>query len=153
MPEFQGLPRAALVAISRVSGDTYREIEGAELVAELARMGHEPEGPALVNLMFQLKDAGYMDFAAVGGMDPANLDLIRLGERGRQEVEGWPKASGVSAADVEALIRSFEEYANDPHVPEQQRRRAGAIASAGRDLGIDVAGSVIASWLRAIGIA
>jgi hypothetical protein len=89
--QFQGLPRAVLVAISHVSGDTYREIEGSELVAELARMGHEPDGPALVNLMFQLKDAGYMDFAAVGGMDPANLDLIRLGERGRQEVEGWPR--------------------------------------------------------------
>jgi hypothetical protein len=142
-----------LVAISHVSGDTYREIEGSELVAELARMGYEPDGPALVNLMFQLKDAGYMDFAAVGGMDPANLDLIRLGERGRQEVEGWPRESGVSAADVEALIRAFEAHARDPDVPEPERDKARAVASAGRDLGIDVAGSVIASWLRTIGVA
>jgi hypothetical protein len=153
MPQFQGLPRAVLVAISRASGDAYREIDGEELVAELARMGHEPEGVGLYNLLFRLREGGFVEFAAASGMDPRKIELIRLGVPGRQEVEGCPRESGVSAADVEALIRAFEAHARDPDVPEPERDKARAVASAGRDLGIDVAGSVIASWLRTIGVA
>jgi hypothetical protein len=153
VPQFQGLPRAVLVAISRVSGETYREINGNELMAELARMGHEPEPEALRNLLFHLKDDGsYVWFEAVGGLDPRNLELIRLGERGRQQVEGWPTPSGVSVADVEALIRAFEEHANDPDVPEPERRKAAAVASYVRDLSVEVAGSILPAWLRAIGL-
>lgn len=54
MAQFSGLPRAVLVAISNVSGETYREINGTELMAELARMGHEPKPEALSNLLNEL---------------------------------------------------------------------------------------------------
>lgn len=152
MPEFQGLPRAVLMAISRASGETYRDIDGAELMAELGRMGHEPDPIGLHNLMFRLRDSGYVEFHAAFGNDPAGLALIRLGEAGRQEVEGWPRSPGVSAADVDALIAAFEAHANNPDVPESERRTASTAASAARDLGVDVAGGVITSWLRSIGI-
>jgi DNA-binding PadR family transcriptional regulator len=152
MPQFSGLPRAVLVAISNVSGETYREINGTELMAELARMGHEPEPEALSNLLNELKDAGFVWFEAVGGLDPRRLDLIRLAEGGRQEVEAWPKPGAVSAADVEALIRAFEDHADNPEVPEPERRTARAAASYVRDLSVDVAGSILSVWLRSIGI-
>jgi len=80
------------------------------------------------------------------------VELVRLGVPGRQEVEGWPRESGVSAADVEALIRAFEAQVGNPSVPEPERDKARAVANAGRDLGIDVAGGVITDWLRSIGI-
>jgi hypothetical protein len=153
MPQFQGLPRAVLVAISKVSGDTYREINGNELMAELARMGYEPAPEALNGLLTRLKDdGGFVWFESVSGLDPGRLDLIRLGERGRQEVEGWPKPGEVSTADVEALIGAFEERANDPDVPEPERRNAAAVVSYLRDLSVDVAGSIVSAWLRGIGV-
>jgi hypothetical protein len=153
MPQFQGLPRAVLVAISSVSGETYREINGDELMAELARMGHKPEPEALSNLLFRLRDdGGYVWFEAVGGLDPRNLHLIRLGERGRQQVEGWPTPGGIAMADVEALIRAFEEHARNPDVPEPERRKARAVASYIRDLSVEVAGSILPAWLRTIGL-
>lgn len=152
MTDFQGLPRAVLVAISRASGDMYRDIDGEELVRELAQAGHEPESIALYNLMFQLRDAGFLAFSAGGGMDIENFGLIRLDTLGRQEVEGWPTSARVSAGDVEALIRAFEAHAQNPDAPSQDRQKAGQAASAARDLGVEVTGSIVASWLRGIGI-
>ena len=152
VPQFQDLPRAVLVAISRASGDQFRDVEGDELVAELERMGHTPEPIALYNLMFRLRDDGFVDFRSAMGMDPRGFNLIRLGERGRQEVDGWPTPGRISTADVEALISAFEQYADDPSRPEPERRKASAIASAGRDLSIDVAGSILTAWLRSIGL-
>jgi hypothetical protein len=58
----------------------------------------------------------------------------------------------VSAADVEALIRAFEDHADNPEVPEPERRTARAAASYVRDLSVDVAGSILSVWLRSIGI-
>lgn len=152
MPQFQDLARPVLVAISDLAGDQYREVEGPELMAELERRGHEVEPIALLNLMSRLKEDSYVTFYAAFGMDPKALNLIRLAERGRQEVENWPRPGALSAHDLEALFRAFEEQANDPDLSEADRSRARSIASAGRDLTVEVSGSVIASWLRSIGI-
>jgi hypothetical protein len=38
--------------------ESYNYIDGRELIAELANMGHEPEPMALRNLMFALRDVG-----------------------------------------------------------------------------------------------
>ena len=151
MPQFEDA-RAVLVAISNLSGDQYRAVAGHELVPELRRQGHQPDPIAVRNLMGLLSDDGYVTFRAALGSGPEALSFIRLADRGRQEVEGWPKPGAISAADIEALIRAFEEHSKDPDVPEAERRNAGAIASAGSDLSVDVVGSVIASWLRSIGI-
>jgi hypothetical protein len=99
-----------------------------------------------------LKDAEYIQFAASGEMDPRKFELMRLGEPGRQEVEEWPKAGGVSAADVEALIRAFQEHADDPDVSESERRKARAVADYVRDLSVEAAGSILPAWLRSIGV-
>jgi DNA-binding PadR family transcriptional regulator len=151
MPGFE-FPRAVLMAISNLSGDTYRDVDGTELMPELERIGHERSPDAVRNLLDRLKEDHYVDFYAAMGGSPDALSFIRLAEKGRQEVQGWPKASGISAADVEALLRAFETYANDPSTPEPERRKAGVIASTGRDLGVEVAGSVITSWLRSLGV-
>ena len=83
------LARAVLVAISNLSGDRYRDVEGDELVAELRRQGHQPDLIAVRNLMERLRDDGYVTFSAAFGIGP-KPSLIRLADRGRQEVEGWP---------------------------------------------------------------
>lgn len=122
-------------------------------MAELARAGHQADPDSLYNLMFRLRDDGYLEFTAtMGGGGAESLDLIRLGSLGRQEVQGWPRPTGVSEADAEALIRALEAYANNPEVPADERQKAGAAATAARDLGVEVAGGVIGSWLRSIGL-
>jgi hypothetical protein len=142
-----------LVAISNLSGESYRDVEGTELLSELARMGHEPDPVALHNLMFRLRDdGGYVTFHASWSSDPAGLTLIRLGEAGRQEVEGWPKSAGISSAEIEVLLRAFQERADDPNVPEPERGKAATAATALRDVGVEATGSVVASWLRSMGI-
>ena len=90
LAQFQDLPRAVLVAISNLSGDRYRDVEGDELVAELRRQGHQPDPIAVRNLMERLRDDGYVTFSAAFGIGPKALSLIRLADRGRHEVEGWP---------------------------------------------------------------
>ena len=153
MPQFQGLPRAVLVAISSLSGDDCRDVNGSELKAELARNGYDPDPQGLYNLMFRLRDdGGYVDFHGAGFGDIEACDLIRLGEAGRQEVEGWPRSGRVSPADVEALLRAFEEKANDQDAPKSDRDKAKSAARALRDVGVEVTGNVIASWLRALGV-
>jgi hypothetical protein len=153
MPQFQGLPRAVLVAISTLSGDQYREVDGKELRAELARNGYDPDSVGLYNLMFRLRDdGGYVEFHGAGFGDIEACDLIRLGEAGRQEVEGWPRSGEMAGADVEALLQAFEERANDQDSPEAERDKASRAATALRDVGVEVTGNVIASWLRALGI-
>jgi DNA-binding PadR family transcriptional regulator len=104
-PQFQGLPRAVLVAISRATGESYEDINGRELIDELARMGHHPESTHLYNLMFRLRDdGGYVSFRAAMGQTAESLHFIRLAEAGRQEVEGWPRASGVWKAASLRLV-------------------------------------------------
>lgn len=127
-------------------------MEGAELAAELSRMGYEPDPMALYNLLFRLRDdGGYVSFyAAAGGVEA--ISFIRLGEAGRQEVEGWPRSSSISTADAEALLRAFEERANDEAASDAERSRVDTAAEALRDVGVEVTGSVITSWLRTIGI-
>jgi hypothetical protein len=152
MPEFQGLPRAVLVAISRASGESYKDIDGRELMAELASMGHEPEPTALRDLMFRLRDDGFVEMRASGfGAGPEGMALIRLGLRGRQEVEGWPTGVGPSPADIQALIAVLLEQADDPDVPEPQRGKLRAAGEALRDVGVEVTGNVVTTWLRSLG--
>jgi hypothetical protein len=68
MPTFQGLPRAVLHAISKASGESYRDVTGEELIAELKQLGYEPDDVTLYNLMFRLRDDGdYVSFSPSGG--------------------------------------------------------------------------------------
>lgn len=151
MPEFSGLPRAIVLSISRLSGDEYRDVEGEELKAELSRRGFEPKRSTLVNVMHQLRNAGYLDCTFVGG-NPG-VDLIRLEHRGRQEVEGWPILAGQPTAnDVEALLENLLARSEDPALPEPERGKARAAASALKDLGINVTGQIIGAWLKHIGV-
>jgi hypothetical protein len=114
-------------------------------------MGHHPESTELRNLMFRLRDdGGYVSFSAAMGTTAEALHHIRLAGPGRQEVEGWPKASGVSAADTEALLAVLDARADDPDVPEPPRKWR-AMASAIRDVGVGTASSALWAWLRSIG--
>lgn len=154
MPTFQGLPRAVLQAISNVSGESYRDVDGTELVAELASLGFEPDHITLYNLMFRLRDnGGYLEFYAGGGMELTNMGLIRLCEPGRQEIEGWPVTPGaVSGADIETLLSVLEARSEDADVPEPERRKATAALGALRELGVQVTGEIVTAWLRRLGV-
>ncbi len=148
MPVFSELARPILLAISNASGESYSFIEGDQLIAELKSLGHEPDDNTLRNLMRELKLAGYLDFYA----GPTYLAHIRLEDRGRQEVQGWPTTAGVSSGDVEALLAVIQARSEDPALPEPERSKAGAVLAALRDLGTQVTSEVVAAWLRSQGI-
>ena len=154
MPTFQGLPRAVLQAISNVSGESYSDIDGSQLIDELGRLGFAPDDVALYNLMFRLRDdGGYLEFSAHGYGEPASMGLIRLAEPGRQEVEGWPVTPGaVSEADIATLLQVLQDRSEDSGVPEPERRKAMVALAALRDLGVQVTGEVVTAWLRHLGV-
>lgn len=151
MPEFGGLPRATLLSISHLSGEDYQDVAGDELMAELSRRGFQATMPQLIRLMHQLQDAGYVRCTFAGGY--SGMDLIGLEHLGRQEVEGWPVAAGQpTGGDVEALVDALLARSEDATVPEPERGKARAAASALRDLGVSVTGEVIAAWLKHLGV-
>jgi hypothetical protein len=144
------MPRAVLRAIARASGDSYRFIDGPELVDELAKAGVPLDDIALYNLMFRLRDDGdYVEFYATGGMEVAKWANIKLAGAGRQEVEGWPSEPGKpTGADVEALLTALDERADDAATSARERNKARVAAGALRDLG---AKSALASQIRLTG--
>lgn len=92
MSKFQDLSRAVLIAISTLSSDDYRDVDGAELIAELSRNGHDPDPVSLYNLLFRLRDDGGLITFNAEGDGVKDWNLIRLSEAGRQKVEGWPSS-------------------------------------------------------------
>jgi hypothetical protein len=154
MPSFQGLPRAILVAISNVSGESMGDIEGDELIAELAQMGYEPDPVALYNTLRALRDdGGFVSYHVAGGGPNSTYGLMRLELPGRQEVEGWPASPGApSSADIEELLRVLEARADDPSLPEPDRARSRAALVALRDLGVQVTAEVVAAWFKHLGL-
>ena len=131
-------------------GDTYRDIDGDELKAELSRRDFDPDTSTLVDAMHALQDAGYLSCNFLGG---GGIAHIRLEHAGRQEVEGWPTSPGsLSATDVEALVAALQARSNDPTVAETERSKARAAAGALKDLGLSVTGEVIAAWLKHLGV-
>jgi len=151
-PRFGGLPRAILLSVSALSGDLYRDVGGDELMAEVSHRGFQPPMRALLDLMHQLQDAGYLSCMFLGGR--SGVEMIRLEHRGRQEVEGWPVSPGQpSASDVQALVDGLLARSVDPAVPEPERGKARVAATAVKDLGVSVAGQVIFAWLKQAGVA
>ena len=122
-------------------------LNSADLTTELSERGYDLKGRTLVNVMHQLKRAGYLDCTATGG----DIALVRLEQRGRQEVEGWPTSPG-SAADVQALLEILVERGQDLALPEPERSKARAAAGAFRELGVSVAAEVIGAWLKRQGV-
>jgi hypothetical protein len=84
-------PRAVLLAIAELSGDTYRDVDGQELIAELERQGVDIPRIGLYNLMHRLKSTGYISWAGGAGMQVERMALIRLDALGRREAESWPR--------------------------------------------------------------
>ncbi len=154
MPSDFSRPRAVLRTIADLSGDSYRDVDGKQLIAALADQGTEVAGIGLYNLMHRLRDDGYLTFAGGAGMSVERMQLIRLDARGRQEVEGWPTIPGtLPAADVEALIATLDARADDESTDEDERSKLRALASTLRDLGVSVSGPLLVAWFKSIGVA
>jgi hypothetical protein len=148
--QFNRLPRAILLSISELSGETYRDVGWEELKAELERRGLTPTDAVLGRAMRALKGEGYLDAYFSSGHF---ANLIRLDGAGRKEVEGWPAVPGsVSSSDVEELVSVLQTRGEDGDLPETERSKARAAAGAVRDLGVSVTAEVIAAWLKGIGV-
>ena len=101
-------------------------------MAELASRGFHPHMSALLRAMHALVDAGYVSCTFLGGM--SGVELIRLQERGRQEVEGWPLSPGQpSSTDLQALIDGLIARSVDPAVSEPEQGKARAAAGVFKD--------------------
>lgn len=71
-----------LAAVDRLTRDNYGSAEGDALVDELARVGSTIEYTALYNMLWGLREAGYVDVQFTGGM---TFGLVRLTPHGREE--------------------------------------------------------------------
>jgi DNA-binding PadR family transcriptional regulator len=76
------LERSVLVAIDRLTRDDYSDAEGEDIAMELARMGCDPGSAALYNVVWRLRDEGYVDARFAGGM---TIAFVRLTEYGRDQ--------------------------------------------------------------------
>jgi DNA-binding PadR family transcriptional regulator len=151
MPADFRRPRAVLYAISKLSGDSYMDVNGPALIAELDQDRVEIDEVGLYNLMHRLRDDGYISFHGGAGMSAEKMALIRLDERGRQEIEGWPAVPGtLTAPDVEALIAVFDQRGDTSPDPTESGK-AKAVARGLRDLGVGVTGPMLVAWLKSIG--
>lgn len=140
--------RPVLLAVTKLSAPDYREIDEAELRAELRTGGREYEYAAFVRLMFMLRDddPGYLEWhrSASDG-----YKRIRLTGAGRQEVEGWPTSSGVSTADLAAFLSAIAEAAGAPDMSEDDRGRLRAVGSNLKAVPAGVATGLLTAWLKA----
>lgn len=70
--------------------------------------------------------------------------ILDFTEKALREIGQWPTPE----SGLERMIAALESIAADQYEPEAKRSRArtilGALGGAGRDLGVDVAGAVIA---------
>lgn len=84
-------PQAVMLAIAELSGESYGDVTGPELIEALERRGVTFSGrTGLYNLMHRLKSSRLVEWSGGGGMDVRAMGLIRLSDRGRQQIEGWP---------------------------------------------------------------
>lgn len=154
VPQWTGLPLAVLTAISNASGESYALIEGAEFLAELRRLGHDPDPVHLLNLMDEMRGSRYIDFSASPGNEIEEaVSGLRLQERGRQQVEGWPRSSEATEADFQALLAVLEDRAEDTEQPEAERDNYRAALGGLSRLTNAVGVSVVTAWVnRRIGL-
>lgn len=144
MPTFQGLPRAILNAVSELSGDAYRAVEGDELQARLAEKGYTPDVPTAVDVMFMLRDQGeYLTWnRRAGGTGAEVFYNIRLAREGLQEVQGWPKPGG--GTDLAPLLLALlDEEIEDDETPEPEKGRLRRLRQAAGGVGQGVLTDVL----------
>jgi hypothetical protein len=136
--------RPVLVAISNLTRDDFGSTDGDALVAELVRMGHpKPTFRVLRNLLFHLRDDGFVKFHIRGGSE---IIMVELDTYGRQEVEGWPAPGQVSTAALGALVAALTETANDESLPEEQRSKLREAAKAVGGFAVNVSAEVAGAW-------
>jgi hypothetical protein len=150
VPQYNDLARPTLLAISKLSGDQYRDTYSEEILAELRERGYDPTEDAFDNLIRRLADDHYI---AAYFMASGRAVNVHLDTNGRKEVEGWPAVPGsVSAEDAERLVAVLQARAEDPALPDTERSKARAAADAVKDLGVQVTATVISGWLKSVGV-
>jgi hypothetical protein len=151
VPQYGDLPLTVLRSVSTLSSEDYHDVEDEPVRDELERRGFQPSNAAFLNVMRQLRDAGYLQCEFLGGM--RGVSLVRLEEKGRIEVEGWPATPGsLSSADVAELVASLEARAEDQTLAAEERSKARAAAGAIKDLGLSVTGGLILGWVKHLGV-
>ena len=151
VPQYGDLPLTILRSVSMLSGGEYHDVEDEPLRQELERRGFEASNAAFLIVMRQLRGAGYLQCEFLGGI--RGVSLVRLEEKGRIEVEGWPATPGsLSSSDVAELVASLEARGEDQTLAPEERSKARAAAGAIKDLGLSVTGGLILWWLKHMGV-
>lgn len=149
VPSFDDL-RPYLVAISELSGPEYLPVNGTDLLAAVNKLDDANISPAMFsNKLAVLRQGDMVDFRVRGaGREPWAFARIRLTTAGRQEVERWPRTTGMSVADYEALLAVFGARAEDESLPDEDRSKAKAAVSALKSLGTGVGVAVLSEWAK-----
>jgi hypothetical protein len=112
---------ATLQEVRALSGDSYRDVEGVDLIAALARRGYNLGEVAFDNLLKLLREAGLLNYYRGGSGDPASITAIRLTPAGLAHAERPPDPplGVVLEREQEDLLNDLVEAARD--APREQR--------------------------------
>jgi hypothetical protein len=126
MVDFRPDARSVLVAIWEAGASEHRDTEGGAVVAKLTNAGAALDDRTLYELMFELKDGGWITFYADGSHSVAGMVLIRLTEAARQELVDWPETDGAALEpDQEQLLTELVEASREVPRHEQQWHLGG----------------------------
>lgn len=122
-------------------------MDGEELMQRLNERGVEPTPVELKECLFALREDAFIKVSfGWAGVDLAAMMGIKLDTRGRQLVANWPGPLS-EAAKFEALIAALIEASKDSQIPEGDQSKLKQAAGVLRDVGSDVAGTVIGTYL------
>lgn len=106
-------PRAVMLAIAELSGESYRDVTGPELIEALESGGMGFSGRTdLYNLMHRLKSSRLVEWSGGAGMDVRAMGLIRLSDRYGAQADPTSVAVGSGAmAGASTLVPLLREFA------------------------------------------
>lgn len=138
--------RPVLVAVKQAadaSDDIHRRIDSRAIEASLGREEGDLETFAALEA---LSDAGYVEGQAGFG-NPPTWFFLKLTEKGRQEVSGWPVTPGADygAKFIEELDRRIEDAPDD-----QERTRLQRFREAAGEIGKGVITGVLTDMARGL---
>jgi hypothetical protein len=138
--------RPILVAVKQAADESDDILHRLDSRAVEAAAGREAGDLATFAALDALSGAGYVEGVAGFG-DPPTWMFIKLTEKGRQEVSGWPVTPGADygAQFIEELDRRIEDAPDD-----QERTRLERFREAAGEIGKGVITGVLTNMARGL---
>ena len=130
-------------------------VTGAALIETMATAGHPRPAPSdFSDAMFLLRDENYAAWARGGEPGFEGWHSIKLVGSGLELIEGWPRRTlpALDDQDVQALLAAIGALAEREDLTPEQREAAGEFETAGKQIGYNALGAVLAGWVQGMGL-